>query len=71
MAKVKWVYGNVDWTTGAAWNTGTVPSSSDTAILGGNTTYTVSVTTAVTVGGISITDLFATLSVSVPGGTPG
>src|SRR5208282_6745383 len=68
MAPVSWknaVSGN--WTVAANWSTGAVPGASDDATIGLSGSYTVSITSPITVGSIAVSDGVATLSVNDSG----
>ena len=41
MATIKWISGNGSWTTASNWSPGTVPGSSDDAVIDASGTYTV------------------------------
>src|SRR5579862_5207489 len=67
MTKIHWLNpANGDWTAAADWDAGTVPGAGDAAILGGTSAYTVTITTAIAVGSISITDASARLDIHAP-----
>jgi hypothetical protein len=51
------------------WDTGTVPGSSDAAVIDASGSYTVTLTTPISVGWIAISDSGATLSVNDSGQT--
>jgi hypothetical protein len=70
MAAVSWksaVSGN--WTVAADWSTGKVPVAGDDATIGVAGSYTVSLTTAITVAAITVSDLGALLAIADPGKT--
>src|SRR5213078_3232147 len=66
MATKTWIDGTGNWNTAADWNTGTVPGPGDDAVIPFGS---VSLTTPVTVGSISLTTSSATLGIADPGGT--
>src|SRR2546429_4969013 len=66
MTTKTWIDGTGNWNTAADWNTGTVPGPGDDAVIPFGS---VSLTTPVTVGSISLTTSSATLGIADPGGT--
>ena len=56
MATINWIGGNGNWSTAANWSTGTVPGSSDDAVIAAAGGYTVSITASTNVGSIAIDD---------------
>jgi hypothetical protein len=69
MATIKWITGNGSWTTASKWNTGTVPGSSDDAVIDASGSYTVTLSVPITVNSIAISDSSATLAVNDSGQT--
>ena len=69
MATIKWITGNGSWTTASKWNTGTVPGSSDDAVIDASGSYTVTLGVPITVNSIAISDSSATLAVNDSGQT--
>ena len=68
MAAVSWksnVSGN--WTTAVDWSAGAVPASTDDVTIGVAGGYTVSLTSAITVDSIALTDSSAVLAITAPG----
>jgi hypothetical protein len=56
--------GTANWSTASDWSTGAVPGSSDNAVLGGTTSYTVSIAAPITAtAALDVSDTNATLSV--------
>lgn len=69
MATIIWIDGSGNWNTATAWNADAVPGSSDDAVLSAPGSYTVSITTPITVASIAVSDGSATVSVNDPGQT--
>jgi hypothetical protein len=69
MATIHWISGNGSWTTASNWSPGTVPGSSDDAVIDASGTYTVTLTVTITVHSIAISDSSASLSVNDSGQT--
>src|SRR5947209_3129407 len=69
MATIRWTAADGNWTTASDWSAGTVPGPLDSALIGGSGVYTVSITTPISVGSITVADQIATLAVSDPGAT--
>ena len=60
---VRWIGASGDWSTASDWSTGTVPGPSDKAVIAAPGSYTVSVTTAQTVGSVFLNDPGAVLDI--------
>jgi len=70
MAAVSWKSAvSADWTVAADWSTGTVPAAGDDVTIGVAGSYTVTLTTAITVNSITLSDTSATVAITAPGVT--
>ncbi len=70
MAAVSWKSGvSGNWTVAADWSTGAVPGAADDATIAVAGSYTVAVSTAITVDSITLSDPSATLAIVDPGKT--
>ncbi len=59
----RWIAGDGDWNVGSNWSKGTVPSPSDSAVVDGPGSFTVSVTSDHSVGSLTISALDAVLRI--------
>jgi hypothetical protein len=69
MTTVNWLGETADWMTGGDWDTGSPPGPLDDAVLGGTTSYFVTVSTSAAVKSLIISDGSASLWVNNAGGT--
>ena len=69
MALVKWNVGSGNWNLSSSWDTGSVPGSSDDAIIALPGSYTVSITSPISIGSVSITNTSASLAINDSGHT--
>src|SRR5271166_1921578 len=68
MAKITWGGSSGNWTDQNDWQGGNVPGTTDDVYLSVSGSYTVSLTTPITVASITISDSSAALAISDPGG---
>ena len=70
MTAISWASGaSGDWSLNTNWNPQNEPGSGDDATIGVGGSYTVTLTTAVTVGSITLSDANADLAIEDPGAT--
>src|SRR3984957_14254407 len=69
MAGFFWIAGDGTWSTAANWTANAVPGSSDDAFISAPGGYTVSITSPISVGSVTISDAQAVLAINDPGVT--
>ena len=69
MTATFWVVSNGNWDTAANWNTGVAPGAADEAVISASGSYTVTISTPITVASIMVDNAATTLSVNDPGQT--
>jgi hypothetical protein len=70
MTTIHWIGQFGNWTTTSDWNPNQIPGATDDAVIDASGSYTVSISTPITVNSITVNDTSATLSVNDPGQTP-
>jgi len=69
MAAFFWIAGDGTWSTAANWTANAVPGSSDDAFISAPGGYTVSITSPISVGSVTISDAQAVLAINDAGVT--